>query len=306
MKFFDNIIEFFVPEEDEQKSSYPEQKESTSFFENIHDFFFLADEEETHDSNTEEKSCTEQEKPTETQRSKNMSNTVILLKSIKDGLFAACGLLSVPALIMAVLWSDAGDYSRGVMLRGIPIFVAVVFFIAFAVQYSDLSHTKAKAEGTEEPLLSRFLGQLIGYIMIGICLCILIAFVYLCGRQDIPEIYKHLPFRDKVEQIVEKSTYFIDDVKGGAYEYVDTYEVKLVKVSAVSGYKGRTRYIYIMENSSGEEATFSDSGALYTSICEGYEVGDKIPLPITLCVDLMEKDGEQYYFYNDNKLQKVS
>ena len=306
MKFFDNIIEFFVPEEDEQKSSYPEQKESTSFFENIHDFFFLADEEETHDSNTEEKSCTEQEKPTETQRSKNMSNTVILLKSIKDGLFAACGLLSVPALIMAVLWSDAGDYSRGVMLRGIPIFVAVVFFIAFAVQYSDLPHTKAKAEGTEEPLLSRFLGQLIGYIMIGICLCILIAFVYLCRRQDIPEIYKHLPFRDKVEQIVEKSTYFIDDVKGGAYEYVDTYEVKLVKVSAVSGYKGRTRYIYIMENSSGEEATFSDSGALYTSICEGYEVGDKIPLPITLCVDLMEKDGEQYYFYNDNKLQKVS
>lgn len=148
--------------------------------------------------------------------------------------------------------------------------------------------------------------KIFDFFMIGICLCILIAFVYLCGKQEVPAVYKHLPFRDKVEQIVEKDRYFVDDLKGGAYEYVDTYEVQLVKVSTVSGYKGHTRYIYVMENFSGEEATFSDSGALYTSICEGYEVGDKIPLPITLCVDLMEKDGEQYYFYNDNKLQKVT
>ena len=287
-KFFDNIIEFFVPEEDEQEND-TENKSCTESTEN-----------------------TEQEESTESQSSKSMSGVAILLKSIKDSLFAAFGLLGIPALITACVWTDAGDYSRGIMLKGNAVFAAVVFFIAFAVQYSDLSHTKAKTEGTEEPLLSRFLSKLVVYTLTGILLCILIAFVYICGRQDAPDLYDKLPFGNKVEQLVEKGRYFVDDLKAGAYEYVDSYEVKLTKVGTTSVSSGsrrggsRTKYIYTLENASGDTATFADSGKLYEGICEGYEEGDKIPLPITITVDLMEKDGEQYYFYNDNKLERIS
>ena len=273
------------------------------FFENIHEFFFY--EEETHDSNADEKSCTEQEAPTEPQKS--MSGTVILLKSIGAALIAASGLLGMPALIIAELWTDAGDYSRGIMLKGSAVFAAIVFFIAFAVHYSDLSHTKAKAEGTEESLLSRFLRKLVVYILTGFLLSILIASIYICGRQVTPELYDKLPFGNKVEQLVEKGIYFADDLKNGAYKYVDTYEIKLTKVgtstySTERGYE----YIYTLENTSGETAIFSDYGNLYEGICEGYEVGDNIPLPITINLDLMEKDGKQYYFYNDNKLERIS
>lgn len=285
-KFFDNIIEFFVPEEDEQEN------------------------------NTEDKRCTEQtenteqEESTESQSSKSMSSVAILLKSIGAALFVASGLLCMPALITACVWTDAGDYSRGIMLKGNAVFAAVVFFIAFAVQYSDLSHTKAKAEGTEEPLLSRFLSKLVVYTLTGILLCILIAFVYICGRQDYPDLYQKLPFVNKVEQLAEKGRYFVDDLKNGAYEYVDSYEVKLTKVGTTSvgnsRRSSRTKYIYTLESASGDTATFADSGKLYQGICEGYEEGDKIPLPITITVDLMEKDGEQYYFYNDNKLERIS
>lgn len=285
-KFFDNIIDFFVPEEDEQEND------------------------------TEDKSCaeqtesTEQEKSTEPQKSENMSDIAILLMSIGAALFVASGLLCMPALITACVWTDAGDYSRGIMLKGNAVFAAIVFFIAFAVRYSDLLHTKAKTEGTEEPLLSRFLSKLVVYTLTGILLCILIASIYIYGRQDDPDLYQKLPFVNKVEQLAEKGRYFVDDLKNGAYEYVDSYEVKLTKVgttSVRSGRRGsRTKYIYTLENSSGDIATFADSGKLYQGICEGYEEGDKIPLPITITVDLMEKDGEQYYFYNDNKLERIS
>ena len=304
MKFFENIHEFFFPEE----KSYTEQENPASFFENIHDFFFV-DEEETHNSNAEEKSCMKQEVPTKPQKSKNMSNTAILLKSIGAAFFAAFGLLSMPALTIATLWTNAGDYSRGIMLKGSVVFAAVVFFIAFAVQYSDLLHTKVETEGTKESLLSRFLSKLerlLVYTLTGILLCILIAFVYIFGRQNAPNLYDKLPFGNKVEQLVEKGRYFADDLKNGAYEYVDSYEVKLTKVGTISGYKGYTKYVYSLENASGDIATFADSGKLYESICKGYKEGDKIPLPITITVDLMEKDSEQYYFYNDNKLERIS
>lgn len=284
-KFFDNIIEFFVPEEDEQEND------------------------------TENKSCTEQTENTEQEEStepQSMSDTAILLMSIGAALFTVFGLCGMLALITACVWTDAGDYSRGIMLKGNAVFATIVFFIAFAVRYSDLSHTKAKAEGTEEPLLSRFLRKLAVYTLTGSLLCILIASIYICGRQDDPDLYQKLPFVNKVEQLAEKGRYFVDDLKNGAYEYVDSYEVKLTKVGTTSVSSGsrrggsRTKYIYTLENASGDIATFADSGKLYQGICEGYEEGDKIPLPITITVDLMEKDGEQYYFYNDNKLERIS
>lgn len=284
-KFFDNIIEFFVPEEDEQEND------------------------------TENKSCTEQTENTEQEEStepQSMSDTAILLMSIGAGLFTVLGLCGMLALITACVWTDAGDYSRGIMLKGNAVFAAIVFFIAFAVRYSDLSHIKAKAEGTEEPLLSRFLRKLAVYTLTGSLLCILIASIYICGRQDDPDLYQKLPFVNKVEQLAEKGRYFVDDLKNGAYEYVDSYEVKLTKVGTTSVSSGsrrggsRTKYIYTLVNASGDTATFADSGKLYQGICEGYEEGDKIPLPITITIDLMEKDGEQYYFYNDNKLERIS
>lgn len=275
-KFFDNIIEFFVPEEDKQENDTEDK------------------------SCTEQAESTEQEESTEPQKSENMSDIAILLMSIGAALFTVFGLCGMLALITACVWSDAGDYSRGIMLKGNAVFAAIVFFIAFTVRYSDLSHTK----------LSRFLRKLVVYILTGILLCILIASIYICGRQDDPDLYQKLPFVNKVEQLAEKGRYFVDDLKNGAYEYVDSYEVKLTKVgttSVSSGRRGsRTKYIYTLENASGDTATFADSGKLYQGICEGYEEGDKIPLPITTTVDLMEKDGEQYYFYNDNKLERIS
>lgn len=285
-KFFDNIIDFFVPEEDEQENDIEDK------------------------SCAEQTESTEQEESTEPQKSENMSDIAILLMSIGAALFTVFGLCGMLALITACVWSDAGDYSRGIMLKGNAVFAAIVFFIAFAVRYSDLSHTKAKTEGTEESLLSRFLRKLVVYILTGILLCILIASIYICGRQDDPDLYQKLPFVNKVEQLAEKGRYFVDDLKAGAYEYIDSYEVKLTKVgttSVSSGRRGsRTKYIYTLENVSSDIATFADSGKLYQGICEGYEEGDKIPLPITITVDLMEKDGEQYYFYNDNKLERIS
>ena len=146
-----------LPFVDEDPENYNEsQKKVAKFFDNIIEFFVLDEDEQEND--TKDKSCTEQaesteqEESTEPQKSENMSNIAILLMSIGAALFTVFGLCGMLALITACVWSDAGNYSRGIMLKGNAVFAAIVFFIAFAVLINPNPESNAASAPTMQAI----------------------------------------------------------------------------------------------------------------------------------------------------------
>lgn len=281
------------------------QKKLAETFESIREFFYPECEEnnETEDNKEQAENLVESQE--------NKSKTEILLKAVSDAVKSGLFILFIFGMPLWLLlltgWSDAGDYAKNVFLKLIAIIGGYLFFVAFGIRWAELSEKKAEKEEQEKPMLPCVLRWIATSSLKALLLCAVIFCVYFFSMNT--SYYRYLPLSDKVSAVVEtleeECELLKEDFKNGAYEKTDTYEVELTQVSSMY-VRYHKRYIYSLKNASGETAMFYDYGNLYTSICEGHEVGEKIPLPITIQIDLIKKkNGEQYYFYGDEKLQRM-
>lgn len=240
------------------------------------------------------------------------SNIGIILKSTIEATKATVPFLIVFSILALLLCSNAGDYTKGIFVKGIVLVCAYFFFLIFTTQYLAFSEKNAKKKKQETPVLPRILNQIAGDSFAVLTLSALIFGGYVFAMNSYASVYEHLPFHNEVkaftETLEEKYDALKEDLKQGAYEKQATYEVELIQANLMNMPKGGTRYIYVLKNDAGETAMFYDFGNLYSSICAGHEVGEKIPLPITIQIDLMQnkKNGEQDYFYGETKLQRMS
>ena len=240
------------------------------------------------------------------------STAGIILESAIEAIKVTVLLLIVLGILALALCSNAGNYAKGIFVKGIVFVCAYFFFLIFTAQYFEFSKENAEKNERKTPVLPRILNRIAGDSLTVLLLSALIFGGYVFAMNSYASVYEHLPFHNEVkaftETLEEKYDALKEDMKHGAYEKQATYEVELTQVNLMNMPRGGTRYIYALKNDSGETAMFYDFGNLYSSICAGHEVGEKIPLPITIQIDLMQNktNGEQDYFYGETKLQRMS
>lgn len=286
-----------------------EKRGMKEFFFPIKEFFFPeeADAEQKEEAKSENKSNAEAAIDSFFE-----SNVGIILESAIEAIKVTVLLLIVLGILALALCSNAGNYTKGIFVKGIVLVCAYFFFLIFTTQYFAFSEKNAKKNERKIPVLPRILNRIADDSLTVLILFALIFGGYVFAMNSYASVYEHLPFHNEVkaftETLEEKYDALKEDMKHGAYEKQATYEVELTQVNLMNMPRGGTRYIYALKNDSGETAMFYDFGNLYSSICAGHEVGEKIPLPITIQIDLMQNktNGEQDYFYGETKLQRMS
>lgn len=220
-----------------------------------------------------------------------MNGKTILLKSMKIGTLAATGLLAVPLFIMLILWFNAGEYSRNIMLKGSIVIGAVLFLVCSCIQYIKLKKDKSQSVSVGDTLKSGILfGALLSILPI------------MC--------YGFLIISPLSISSDSRFEYFISDLKCGAYETIDTFDAEITEVGTTHIGKSSDKYIYILKNASGEEIMFSDYGEMCKNACGSRITEDITELPVTVHIELKENNGKRYYFYSNGnikiRLEKIS
>lgn len=243
-------------------------------------------------------SHTETETPSPEQEKSDRSP---LLTAITDSAIFTFCLMFFAALIPLAYWESAGEYSKGVILKGGAICIAFIFTISFGITYSALKQGKH-----QQTTASTLLGKLSVDILIVVLLAASAVGIY-CMLPD--EARDRMPYGSECKQLMEtaiqKIDFFKEDLQFGAYSKIDTYEAKLTKISKTR-INARDKYVYTVEGISEEPAILMDNGDFYRDLCKNCKEGEETPFPVDISVELMEKKGEQFYFCGKNRLERIS
>ena len=265
------------------------------FFEALREFFF-ADEgleggtevqKETTENETESTIAPVEEKETSLW---NKKLSILGFTATMAAFFTI-----IPLCVYLMFWSSAGEYSKNI-LKHITLWLAVSggvlgFLFSFV---SSLPKEAWLIKEAVSKLLSLFL-------LVVVYLGAVVGFGE--GVEGGSKIYSHVPFgsqiESKVEDIKSNMPKFNEDLRVGAYKLVDTIDAEITQITQGT----RNSYYYSMTDSHGNSVVFYDYGDILREIFKENDIGDgeAIEFPVSVIIEVREKDGEQYYFYGSKK-----